>query len=250
MDRRAVRVAAVVALVVTLAAPAAARAADRHKPSANELWRAYPLQPTVTATASAASTTAAATATPRRQGRAARPATPQHRTSWLPIGLLALALAAAAAVWLRARRRTREVPAAPSGPVAPPASPAALWRRRAALPAARRPRERAWPWPAGLDDAWRCEIGLAPTALSARVEAVIYEPGGGTRTVVAASPTGPGGPDWQSSEALDEAVAALAAELEAHGWETVIGGRPHTRRLCWPHDGDPFARAEEAAWTA
>jgi hypothetical protein len=248
LDRRAARVAAGVAIVVALATPAAAHAGDRPRPSANELWRVYPLKPTVTATASAAGTAATATATPLRSKRAARPpARHTRRTSWLPIGLLALALAAAAAVWLRARRRTR---GAPAGPVAPPAPAATLWRRRPAPPAARRPRERAWPWPIGLDDAWRCEIGLDPAALSARVEAVIYRPGGGSRTLLAASPTGPGGPDWQSSEALDEAVAALAAELEAHGWEAVAGGRPHTRRLCWPHDGDPFARAEEAVWTA
>jgi hypothetical protein len=244
MDRRAVRVAAVVALVVGLAAPAVAHAADRQKPSANELWRAYPLKPTVTATASAASTRAAATATPRAAHPAAGSA---HGTSWLPFGLLALAGAAGVWLWLRFRRRRA---AAPAEPAAAPAPAATLWRRRSAPPSARRPREPAWPWPEGLDDAWRCEIGLAPAALSARVEAVVHEPGGGSRTLLAASPAGPGGPTWQSSEALDEAVAALAAELEAHGWEPVAGGRPHTRRLCWPHAGDPFARAEEAAWTA
>jgi hypothetical protein len=101
-----------------------------------------------------------------------------------------------------------------------------------------------------VDGRWRCEIGLAAAALSAQVQAVVHEPGGGSRTVLAASPTGPGGPDWQSSESLDEAIAALAAELEARGWETVTGGRPHTRRLCWPHEGDPFARPREALWMA
>jgi hypothetical protein len=241
-DRRALRVAAVVAIAVTLAAPAAAHAADREKPSANELWRAYPLKPTVTATASAASTTAA----PRR---AMRPPAARDSSgmSWLPIGLLVLAAGAGAAVWLGVRRRARAAPAEAAGPAGAAAPAGTLWRRRVAP---RAPRERAWPWPAELDDAWRCEIGLAPAALSGRVEAVVHAPGGGSRTVLAASPAAPGGPDWQSSAALDEAVAALAAELEAHGWEPVAGGRPHTRRLCWPHDGDPFARAEEAAWTA
>jgi hypothetical protein len=244
-----VRVAVLVAIVVALAAPASARAGDRHKPSANELWRAYPLDPTVTAAASAAHPTATPTptATPRP---APRPAAARHSggTPWLPIGLAALALAAVAALALR--RRTREEPPAPARPAETPAPAATLWRRRSSPPRVRAPREREWPWPDGLDTAWRCEIGLAPAALSGQVEAVVHEPGGGSRTVLAASPAGPGGPDWQSSEALDEAVAALAAELEAHGWEPVAGARPHTRRLCWPHEGDPFARAEEAAWTA
>lgn len=252
LDRRALRVAAGVAMVVALAAPPAAHAAGHPRPNARELWQTYPLSPTVSATAGAAK----ATATPRRRA-APPPAAPRPgRTSWLPVGVVAVALAGAAAVWARRRRRDHvetPTPDAPA-PAARPAFAATLWRRQPAGPATRSPRKRPpapeWAWPAGADEGWRCEIALAPAALSARVEAVVRAPGEAARTVLAASPTGPGGPDWQSSEALDETVAALAAELEAHGWAPVAGGPPHTRRLCWPHAGDPFARNREAAWTA
>jgi hypothetical protein len=256
LDRRALRVAAGVAIVVALAAPPVARATDHPRPSARELWRTYPLSPTAKATASAAK----ATATPRRRAAPPSAAPRPGRTSWLPVGLVALAIAAAAVVWARRRRPARpETAAAPVArpPEAGAAATAALWRRRpdGSTPVLswsprKPPRVREWPWPADVDGRWRCEIALAPAALSAQVEAVVHAPGEAARTVLAASPAGPGGPDWQSSEALDEAVAALAEELEAHGWAPVAGGRPHTRRLCWPHAGDPFARAREAAWTA
>jgi hypothetical protein len=228
LDRRAARVAGVM-IAVVLAGPSVAHAGQR--PSAQELWRSYPLEPTPTASASAAHPT------PTPTPRAARPPAARHSggAPWLPIGLVALALGAAAAVALRRRR-----PGAPAPAPAPPP------RRRVTPP----PPPREFPWPGDIDGLWRCEVALAPAALSTQVEAVAREPGGGARTVLVATPSGPGGADWQSSEALDEAIAALAAELEARGWEPVAGGPPHARRLCWRHAGDPFARAEEAAWTA
>jgi hypothetical protein len=61
--------------------------------------------------------------------------------------------------------------------------------------------------------------------------------------------TGPAGGDWQSAAPLERAVNALAARLEAEGWEAVEGGGdPHTRRFCWRRDGDPHTRLEESAW--
>jgi hypothetical protein len=242
------RVAVLVALVAALAVPPVAPAADKQKPSARELWQTYPLHPSPTAAGSAAQPSA--TGAPRRPARA--PA--RHHSSsasWLPLAVLAVACAAAIGLWRR--RRTRAPAPAPvqAAPAARRFAAAPLWGSRRAEAAAARPAAvPEWPWPDDLAGRWRCEIGLAPAALSSQVQAVAHDPAGEPRTVLTASPAGPGGPDWQSSDALDEAIAALAGELEAHGWEPVAGGRPHTRRLYWPHEGDPFARAQEAAWTA
>jgi hypothetical protein len=232
LDRRGVCVVVGLGIAAVFAGSPIARAGERPRPSAQELWRAYPLTATATATAASG---VRPTATAAMRGTRSQAATGSGEVPWVPIVLAAIACAAVGGVVARRRR-----PAEAAATTAPPSAPSPP-------PAAEQPPQ--WPWPDGVEALWRCEIALAPAALSRQVQAVVLPPDGGSRPVLTATPEGRA-EDWQSSEALDEVVAALAAELEAHGWEPVPGGRPHTRRLCWRHEGEPFARAREAAWSA
>src|SRR5262249_10807195 len=149
------------------------------KPSARELLRAYPLEPTATATAARTPVRAAATATPASPARAAATATPAVTDDGGGAPLLPIALAVLAGGGARA----------PAPPAAAPRPTAAQRLRDAAGPALDRTAERLrdaaairrareWPWPAGSEDLWRCEIAPDPASLSAHFRAVVHPPGG------------------------------------------------------------------------
>jgi hypothetical protein len=262
--------AAVAAVCFALAAAPAGADQNKPKPSAGELLREYPLEPTATATAARTPTRAAATATP---ARAAAPAAANDGggVPLLPIALAVLAAGGVAGgVFLARRRRRADLAPAPpaaaaagSSPPATPASrPAAAQRLRdAAGPAPDRTAERLrdaaamrrarqWPWPAGSEDLWRCEIAPDTASLSAHFRAVVHPPGGAPPIVIAESTAGPAGAaDWQSAAPLEQAVDALARQLETRGWQPVEGGAdPQVRRFC--RSTPPRIHTEETAWTA
>jgi hypothetical protein len=236
------RVAVATALLALTTAPSAYAG---QKPNGQELWRAYPLKPKASATA--ATPTASAARTPARA-----PANGGGDGSWAPIALAGLAAAAAAgaAATLARRRRARAV--AEPAPAAAAPSPRFTAHTAERLRAAVDIRlAREWPWPADSEGLWRCEIGPDPGALSARFRAIVHSPDDEPPRVLAVSATGPAGRDWQSAEPLEQAVNALAAQLEADGWDPVeSGGDPHTRRFCWRREGAPHGRLRETAWSA
>src|SRR3954451_2896123 len=94
--------AGLVAAVLTLAAAPPALAGGEHpKPTGEELWRTYPLDPSPTAAATAAPPRATATPSPD----ARRPAPAGDGAPLLPIGLAALAAAGLAAAFAVRHRR-------------------------------------------------------------------------------------------------------------------------------------------------
>src|SRR3954471_14936196 len=226
--------AAVLALV---AAPSASAGRGHPTPSGEELWQAYPLNPSPTATTASATPTVspAPTAAPAR-----RPAPADDGPPLLPIGLAILAAGAAAAGALAIRRRRAPTPP-PAKPAPVAVAPHPENRNAERLRAAVDIRlGREWPWPAGSEQLWRCEIAPESAALSARFRAIVHPPGGGEPSVIAASATAGAAPDWQSAAPLERAVAELAATLEADGWEPVAaGGDAQVRRFCWHGDGAP-----------
>jgi hypothetical protein len=138
------RVAVATALVALAAAPPA-DAAGGGKPTGHELWRAYPLAATASATASQSATGGAARGgTPRR---AATPSPAPDRRGggapWLPIGLVILAAAAAAGLALRRRRApdatapAETAASAPASAVPVPQAGARTGRFRPRAPAER-----------------------------------------------------------------------------------------------------------------
>jgi hypothetical protein len=233
----AVRAALAVVLFAFTALPAVAQADQKKpKPSADELLQAYPLEPTATATAAHATATATprATATPAPSGGGGAPV--------LPIALALLVAGAAGGVVLMVRRRPRPAPA-----VVAPAPNRAAERLRDAVDISR---SREWPWPAGAEDLWRCEVSPDAASLSAQFRAVVHPPGGAPPVVIAESTAAPANAgDWQSAAPLEQAVAALARQLEAQGWEPIDTGRdPQVRRFC--RRTRPHLETQEAAWTA
>jgi hypothetical protein len=262
--------AALTAICFALAAAPAGADQQKPKPSASELLQAYPLEPTATATAATATPTrAAATATAARAGATAAPAAADGDGGGVPLLPIAIAvLAAGGAGALLVARRRRRGPVAPAPPVAaaaasPPATrPAAAQRLRdAAGPAPDRTTERLrdaaamrrareWPWPAGSEELWRCEIAPDAASLSAHFRAVVHPPGGAAPIVIAESTAGPASAgDWQSAGPLEQAVDALARDLEARGWQPVQGGGDsQVRRFC--RSTPPEMHTEETAWTA
>jgi hypothetical protein len=261
--------AAVAAVCFALAAAPAGADQGKPKPTARELLQEYPLEPTATATAAGTPSRAAATATPVKS---AAPAAPEARggVPLLPIALAVLAAGGAGGLLVARRRRRADVAPAPptaapagSSPPATPASrPTAAERLRAAAgPAPDRTAERLreaaairrareWPWPAGSEDLWRCEIAPDTASLSAHFRAVAHPPGGAPPIVIAESTAAPAAADdWQSAAPLEHAVDVLARELEARGWQPVQGGGdPQVRRFC--RSTPPGIHTEETAWTA
>jgi hypothetical protein len=260
--------------VALLAAQPAFAGDQRAKPSADELWRIYPLYPTV----SPAPPRPGAPAADRERRDvarvpAARPASGGGRTVLIVVlGVLAAAIA------LGVRLRLKRTGSAGPG-VAPPCAAGSLgrsqWWRSAVVEASRGAGERPAgtrrlqaavdtpagrfgrvvqqpPWPQGTQGRWRCEITLNAEPLSSRVQAVAYPPGHDDGHPIGTSPsstsTSEAATDWQSPEGLERAVRALATALEAEGWEPVGQGAGwYARRFSWRREEPPPRRVEPVA---
>jgi hypothetical protein len=228
-------------------------------PSAQELWKQYPLDPTPTA-----GVKRAASSTPTGSNSSGRPRdrAPARSEGALPMALLAFGFVAVGAalglLWVRRRRavKPRVVAAAPAsrlGNSAPtrPASDATAARSENGLPL---PRAAAAPGPNGhaspLDsdgpDAaavvppepqrkWIATIGWRHTDAESRFCVFARADEGGSATVVAESdplewpPTGP-----TAVRALSSAVAKLEASLVAAGWKALPPEREwYAKRFSW-----------------
>jgi hypothetical protein len=236
-------------------------------PSADELWRTYPLHPTVSPTPTRAGDAAAPAAGHDRGNSARLPAARSEsrgERSMLLLLILPL-LAAAIAFGSRARRRRRR--AAHPGAAPPrgvPARSLSVWsgpggERPARAPPAGEavdaPTERFGritqhpPWPKDTEDRWRCELTLNADPLSSRFQAIAYPPGGGRGSAIGTSPASTpkfaNETDWQSPERLELAVQTLASALVTEGWEPVGEGAGwYARRFCWPREEPPPQRVE------
>jgi len=245
--RRWTRVGGFWLLGFILVLSVSASAKESTTPSADELWRSYPLLhtrgPEVEATASAAPSAA-----PAGSGQPARPLAEAEGSDGggMPgATLIALALAlagasaAAAAVWLRSHERAGAGLRRPEAGLGPPrrygvaaaharhddASPASA-APSAGTPSAAPP-DSGVPWTAELEwrhtgDGWRFRA-LARSPQGSRPAAI------GESAPVESPPSGP-----RSVEAITRAVEELEASLLAAGWRPLPdSGRWYGKRFAW-----------------
>jgi hypothetical protein len=227
---RVARRTALGALIVCALAAAPADAASPNatpSPSADELWRSYPLQSSPEPTRAPGGTRPTATPVSARQA---------DDDGGLSSVTLALQIAAllgaglALSLWYR-HHRTRPPAAAPEGPPAVPLAPP--------VPPPLPPPRPAFA-PPDPHTAWTAEIAWTEDGTRARFRAIAHQ---GTEREVTLAESDP--VQWPPT--TPEAVAAVSAAAESlterltgAGWRTLaLGDTWYARRFAWDPAGEP-----------
>jgi len=202
--------ALVAVLCLALPLPAAAAEPRKPAPSADELWRSYPLDPSPAPVASPRAAAPPVRSTP------APPSTRRSSTPLVPLALIGVLLALGVLALPELRRRRSGAP--------PPA-----WRGRYERLRALAPPDPHRGWTAVIEwhEAERC--------FRVRAQHSAGDPG----AVLAESPPLPWPPaDPAAVQALTEAAERLEDALQASGWRALAPGSEwYAKRFAWEASG-------------
>ena len=255
---RLLRIATLVLCAAAVAPPGAGAQSQRgDEPTAEHLWKAYPLDD---GTPPPVPTRSATPASAPARDRSAEPA-PEDDGGGdgvaLPALLAVAAVAAGGATLLRRRARARPGPAAPpadapAGPQrrVPPAPPVPLLPREARMtPTGRFRRPPSSPRPPEPLSPWEADVRWEEQAGSGRFRAVACSPDGEEAELLRSDPIA-WPPSAGGAKALAEAVDAIEETLLEAGWQPRPKGEAwYARRYAWAPEPPPAPAARPAPAT-